>query len=350
MYMFLVYLLILIFFLVRAINKKNYKIPIILVILLILITGLRKNGYDLNNYLINFLELNSIGDVIKTIIEPGYAFFSYLFKTIFFPDKFAFTLYMLFIATISITLKFETMNKFSKLPLLSFIFYFLCFFIYNDYTQIRHGIAIAFCFYSLQFMYKRNLKKYLIFVTMACLFHYSAIFFLPVYFIKNFNIDKKKLLILLALSFCLSFVEIKTILLFLNNNFFHLDYLSNKLNLYDTGNLSFFNSSNLFKIIFISMYFIFVYDKNDEKSKICFNTYLYGIILFNVLCSYSIIAYRSNAFFRMTEIILLSDYIAKISNIKYKWLNAIFVFCIICYYLYNFTIICLDPNYLIYTF
>lgn len=352
MYILFIYLLILLLFILNAVEKKDFKIPIILLVSLILITGFRKTGYDLGNYFTHFQEMNSFKNVLLTIFEPGYAFCALVFKkvfTIFMSDSNAFTVFMLFIATVSLILKYKTINKFSKLPIIAFSFYFLCFFIYNDFTQIRHGIAIAFCFYSLNFVSEKKPWKYLACVIMACLFHYSAIFFLPVYFVKNMRIDKKRLVIIILLSFLISLLDIKAIMLFINNNIIHSSYITNKLNLYTADGVGLFSYSNIFKIIFIFMYVYFVFDKEDLNDKICVNTYILGIVLFNILSSYSIVAYRVNAFFRMTEVILLSNYISKLPSIKYRKLNTIFTIGVVCYYVYKFVLIALDPNYLIYS-
>lgn len=351
MYIFVIYLLLLLMFILNAYKEKKFNIPIILVIFLIAITGFRKSGYDLGNYFINFQEMNQLKDVITTLFEPGYAFCALIFKkvfTIFLTDSNAFTVFMLFIASVSIFLKYKTINHFSKLPIFAFAFYFLCFFIYNDFTQIRHGIAIAFCFYSLTFVDKKKPWPYFACVVTACLFHYSAIFFLPVYFLRNIEMDKKKLAIIIITSLLISFLDIKEIMLFINNHLIHSSYIANKLNLYEADSLSLLNYSSLFKMIFIGMYFYFAYDKKDGKDRICVNTYIFGIFLFNVLSSYSIIAYRVNAFFRMTEIILLSNYINKLPDMKYKKLNLIFIVGVICYYIYKFILVIIDPNYLIY--
>lgn len=351
MYIFLIYLLLLLMFILNSIKEKKFNIPIILVIFLIVITGFRKTGYDLGNYFINFQEMNQLKDVITTLFEPGYAFCAFIFKkvfTIFLTDSNAFTVFMIFIASVSIFLKYKTINKFSKLPIFAFAFYFLCFYIYNDFTQIRHGIAIAFCFYSLNFVDDKKPYHYFACILTACLFHYSAVFFFPVYFLRNIKMDKKKLVWIIFVSFVISFLDIKEIMLFVNNHIIHSIYIANKLNLYAADSLSLFNYSSLFKIIFISMYFYFVYDKENVKDRICVNTYLFGIFLFNVLSSYSIIAYRVNAFFRMTEVLLLSNYISKLPDIKYKRFHTIFIIGVIGYYIYKFILIIVDPNYLIY--
>lgn len=59
---------------------------------------------------------------------------------------------------------------------------YICLFEYQyAFTRIRQGIAISFILLSIQFIKKRDFKKYLMFVLLATLFHRSAIFLLFLY-------------------------------------------------------------------------------------------------------------------------------------------------------------------------
>ena len=150
--------------------EKNKKISLVLIITLILITGLRKSGYDLDNYRIHYNEMNNITDIFLTIYEFGFSFIAYIFNKF----NIGFHSFMLFIAFLSISLKTRTFNKLSPYPIISFLLYYIIFFIYNDFTQIRHGLAIGICFYSILFM--KDIKfKLLSFILLASHIHYSNI-------------------------------------------------------------------------------------------------------------------------------------------------------------------------------
>ncbi|MDD3139525.1 MAG: EpsG family protein, partial [Lachnospiraceae bacterium] len=60
---------------------------------------------------------------------------------------------------------------------------------FTGLSAIKQGIAISFCLYSLIYVYKRKPIKFLLFVSIAFLFHASALAFFPVYFLGFY--DKK---------------------------------------------------------------------------------------------------------------------------------------------------------------
>lgn len=54
------------------------------------------------------------------------------------------------------------------------------------FNSVRQGIAISICFYAFSFIIERIPKKYLLWILVAAIFHKSALFLLPFYFINRF--------------------------------------------------------------------------------------------------------------------------------------------------------------------
>ena len=50
---------------------------------------------------------------------------------------------------------------------------------------VRQSVAIMMFYYSFRYIKEQNLKKYLILNGIGCLFHSSAILFIPLYFVLN---------------------------------------------------------------------------------------------------------------------------------------------------------------------
>ncbi|MBS6642770.1 MAG: EpsG family protein [Clostridiaceae bacterium] len=71
---------------------------------------------------------------------------------------------------------------------------------FDSFNGIRQYIAAAIIYWAFQFIIKEELKKWLIAVSCAALFHYTAIIMLPVYFIRKFNFRIKRSLIIIATS------------------------------------------------------------------------------------------------------------------------------------------------------
>ena len=342
--MLVLYCILIVLTLIYAYYKKDNKVPLFLILILTIITGLRYDcSYDLDNYFIHFGEINSISDVLNGTYELGYSFLGLVFKKI----GLGFQTLIFIVASISIFLKTKTMEKLSPIPILSFYIYFLSFFIYNDFTQIRHGLAIAFTFYAILFI-EKSTWKYFTLVLLACLFHYSAVCFIPIYFIRNINLTWKKFSIICVGSLLLSLINFPQLLNWLNDSLFDWKYLTVKLELYKNSVGSIFELGFFLKIIFLMMFLIFAYDNKNRIQQLCVNIYAFGIFTFGALSSFSIIAQRTNAYFKMFEIILIPFYIMQIPKMKHKHIHYCFVGCILTYYLVKFILLMFDPAYLIY--
>lgn len=117
-------------------------------------------------------------------------------------------------------LSFSRYVKRVNLGMLVWIFIFIYYF--TLYGLVRMGISTSIIAYSLKYLELRRKRKYMFFVIIATLFHYSAIIMIPVYFLVNFpsrsshsnrkkkvQFDKYRILLLLAVP--LIFLLIKYI-------------------------------------------------------------------------------------------------------------------------------------------
>lgn len=98
---------------------------------------------------------------------------------------------------------FKTLYRYSaNIPLSILILVsFGCY--YFSLNTMRQACAISIFFYSIKYIEFRNMKLYLLCVSFACVFHYSALIFLPLYFFLNRRISYKSIFIV---SFCIYIV------------------------------------------------------------------------------------------------------------------------------------------------
>lgn len=343
--MILLILVISLIYLTYSIKNKNFKIPLFLILTLILFAGLRfKYGYDYDNYSTIFNEISTIKDVVNTVIEKGFALVILLFKKI----GFGFQTFLLFIAFLSINCKIAVMKKMSVFPIVSFIIYFLIFYLYNDAEQIRHGVAIGFCFLAVYFLLenKRIIAWLLIFLAISM--HYSAIFFIIVPFIYKIKMKKKSYFLILIGAILLSFINVFEIIDWINSNFLEISYLTTKLETYQGATSNVISLSLILRVVFISFYIYFAFDDKNEKETSFVNIYFLGIILFCLLTSIPVLAARSTVYMRYFEILLMPLYMKKYENMENRNLQKLFVSGYWMYYLFTFINAVLDPKYLIY--
>ncbi|HEY1405031.1 MAG TPA: EpsG family protein, partial [Spirochaetota bacterium] len=140
--------------------------------------GLRwKTGSDWDYYYANYSGLSVPG------FEPGYLFLVKVFSAM----GLSYTTFLLFISFVPLILIVFFLYKKSD-----FYFASLSFFVVNYMLSFmggnRQSIAIGILCVSVLYIEKRALTKFLICVGIATLFHYSALAFLPAYYIARMRL------------------------------------------------------------------------------------------------------------------------------------------------------------------
>ena len=348
--MFLLVYLILILLCIYL-KYKDVKLNLypIIVVLLILYAGLRSNyGYDYENYVIYFNEINSLSDVFNTGYEKGYATLIYIFKNF----GFGFSTLLLFIAFVSVGLKSITIKRQSIFPELSLLIYFLLFYVYNDVEQIRHGISVSFCFYSFNYLMRDDFKSKIISIflyILSVLFHTSSILFILVILLKDRKISNKGMISLVCASIILGMVNIFGILELINNALLHSAYLNVKLAAYNNESQPLINASLIIKCVFLAMYYLTAYDKKDRKHRLLFNTYFLGILLTCALNSIPILTARGTLAMRYMEIFIYPICLKKLIDGKTKKYQNALILLFGLYYFVKFFQYILVPEYFFYT-
>ena len=323
-------------------NKQN-KISIYIVCLLVLFVGLQNNfTSDYSNYYNHFTEINNIYNVITSIYEIGFDFLILFIKKL----NFGFHTLLLVIACTSILIKYYVINKISPWPCISFIIYFIYFFVYNDVSQIRHGLAIALCFLSVLFINKKLILSFLL-ILLASTFHTSALFFIPALLIDKFPINKKSILVFLILTCFISLIDIYNLINFLNDNFIHSFYISFKLDSYGASSaIPLLQFGFWFRVIFAIYYFKSCIDNSDHQHILFFKIFLLGIVMYCLTSSISILQARVSVYYMYMFLPMMGNVFNNIYINKNKKDIIFFVF-IMTYLIIRFVLL-VNGNYFSY--
>ena len=119
--------------------------------------------------------------------DKGFFFLSVLIKTLT-SDWVA---YATIIAFIGLWILIKGINKYSMFPLFAFALYMSRFMFGRQFIQIRAGVSIAIVFWGMQYVAKRDLKRYLVVIFVASLLHMSAWIALPAYFLHKIKLKPK---------------------------------------------------------------------------------------------------------------------------------------------------------------
>ncbi|MGL5543707.1 MAG: EpsG family protein [Cetobacterium sp.] len=297
-----------IFFTEDIYEKQILTLPLTI---LIFYTGTRLNvgGYDYHVYKY-FYELpyfqNPYGYEKFFLILKDFSKFiglNYNFFLFFLSLIFNFVIYKIFIT-------------YSIYPTLSFLIYLSTFYYWHNFTIIRNFISILIFWISLKYILQRKLIPYICLITVACLFHKTAIILYPLYFFLNYKHNKRSLFYLLGISIIIN--PLSYFIFKLNISFLGL---SERLNRYshivEHGN--FYEFLELLIFVFVSLFFIKFANKKDN---LFLNLNIIALFTFISFYRFAIIL-RFLEYFRVGIFISIPFILSKIEN---KWIrNLLFI-------------------------
>ncbi len=111
------------------------------------------------------------------------------------------TLYFLTISILSFFFLYKAFDKYCMYPILGICAYVSRFYLTRNFMQIRAGLSYAIILMAVQYITKKDWKRYFAWVFVAYLFHHSAIIAVPVYFLCMVNIKKKHIVMGLGMAF-----------------------------------------------------------------------------------------------------------------------------------------------------
>ena len=194
LYIVLLFLVVVSFFEDEEIHNQKLMMTIFILVIT-LCSAFRPEGVDKDylSYLDYFYDPTS-GMALLT--EPSFKLISSIAR--FFDAP---LLIFIIYAFLAIPLKAYSIAKLSPFCYLSFLVWFTHLYIVQDLTQIRVAVASAIYLFSIPYLADGRKKIYLLLIVFSILFHYSALFLLPIAFVGNKPLSKKWIIILLLLPF-----------------------------------------------------------------------------------------------------------------------------------------------------
>jgi hypothetical protein len=294
--------------------------------LLVFLSGLRGSvDGDYESYLDIYNKVTIHYKDYSNIVEPGYIFLNRIaFKT-----NLGFNFLVFIMAILTILPKILIFHKLStNLPFTLIIFFSTSFFIF-DFTQIRQAFAIGVFIYSLRFIIEKKIFLYFSFVSLASLFHVSALILPLGYFLFNKNFGKKTLYFIVLMCSLISFLQIKINLFdILFDKTLLIDNFNEKLNIYQQSDI---NSYISIKQILFGFLFIYIKNSvyaNHKYLNILVNLYIFGILFATILNQISEVAFRIKWYFFWTECLLVVTLVSHFARNRLPakfFLNSVFI-------------------------
>lgn len=168
----------------KSLNRKSFWVPLIVLVLFASIRSYRV-GTDGRTYVIPFIsQLDVEYFQFQENIEIGYQLLEYLLLSLTSDYFWLFFVTSLFIVYCYLTIikKFSVNYGFS-------VFLFITLGIYTFFFNgLRQGLAMAIFALALPYLLEKRLIPYLIICFLASLFHLTALFMIPFYFLVNLRI------------------------------------------------------------------------------------------------------------------------------------------------------------------
>ena len=319
-----IYLLVSVLFLFSQFNnsKNTIKSVIFFIVasMVILLSSFRSVdvGPDTIHYLSHFyfwsdypisLSIFSIGG-----LEPGFILLNKVISRIG-DDQLTFIMSTSIITLIPL---FIWVYKKSINPLMSIYLFIALNQWYSTMVVIRMWLAIVILLYSFDYIVKRDLKRYIIAIFIAMLFHRTAIIALILYFIYPFKINKKLLLV-----FAISTIVLYSLGPIIWN---FLASFSRSNDVMETR-----GGINLFIFLWSSVIFIYCITKGqftNPHDKLFFLGLIIGATL-QALALHGAVLTRLVKYFTVPCIVVLpSVYTVLLSKFREKW--VCFVINLIC--------------------
>lgn len=170
-------------------SRQMLMLPVVL--MLIGIAGLRyETGGDWDVYTRLFLKFPDLESLRYNPLlihnkhaEEGFILLCAIIKTL------GGTIQTLFfvVTAFNITLIASVLPKYTKYPVLALLCYYCILYFNLEMIFIRQAIAVALCFYALQYISDRKPLRFILLVLLASCFHRVAVVLLPFWFV----LDKK---------------------------------------------------------------------------------------------------------------------------------------------------------------
>jgi hypothetical protein len=324
-------------------NTFRYKSDVLMIIFVLLtfFVGFRSELVDRDyvSYLTNFYVITHYEDYggtgVLPIFEPGFVLIVKLCNYVFL-NNYVVAVMTVF-AFLSLGLKFFVIKKLSYNPFLVILLYFSYFFIYQEMTQIRNGLACSLFFVAVMFYLENKKHLTILCILLAIAFHQSAILYFFIFLLDTKSFNKYKYVSLFLAGVLLGIIRLPIVGLLSSVD---LGEVSNKLATYKqltevgfVDDVNFLNVINLFSLA-ITAYLIFcvIKQKLQDTRLILFLKFnIISIFIFGFLVDFSSIAFRITELFWVFFIFLFA-YLSKL--LPFKSFNIYFVVGVAAIYFY----------------
>lgn len=227
-------------------------------------------------------------------------------------------------------LKFIAMRRLGIFLGLSAVLYFATIFVSSDINQIRQGLSMGICMYAIVFIRDRSLWRFVLCVLLATTFHYTAIVFMPAFWIGNMKLNRKFLIVATCVLLANYFISHIYLL-----NILSLDRLAllgegmvDKFSSYLEGDEGFETAITIIIRLATFGFLLFFADKmrlEERNKRIFINLYFFSLVVYFFVSGQPMIAGRLGSYYKMTEVLFMPGFIIIFTSWRLRLLGYIVI-------------------------
>lgn len=185
---------------------KRYWLMAICIVLAFLAGNRDISWADTEVYVMSFLDYTPTLPDLTQYSQPfgyaemGFYYIGVIVKT--FTSNVA--IYLLVVALLSFFFLYKAFDKYCLYPIFGVCAYVSRFYLNRNFIQIRAGLSYAIILMAVQYITKRDWKRYFAWVFVAYLFHHSALIAVPLYFLCMIDIKKTHIIMGLVIAFIIA--------------------------------------------------------------------------------------------------------------------------------------------------
>lgn len=302
------YLFALIIELSKNVNKK--AILVLVCVALTLFAGFRNpvRWADTGIYVMSFTDYTHSLFEWTPADEPfGYAEYGFYFLGVIFKTfNSNVTAYLTFIAALTFIFMYKDFKRYCYYPIFGVCAYVARFYFNRNLVQIRAGLSYAFVLWAVQYITKKDWKRYFFWVFVAYLFHHSAILAVPLYFLCMIRIKKWHIVVGIVIAFILGGVYTEPIRLMVS------DYAED-LNVTSYVGEEYQREWGLLNpMIYFQLFLLFFYTFSERTLRLTSedyytirNAYFYSTFILISLSMYTALSGRTSSMFSTLEMAII---------------------------------------------
>lgn len=304
----------------------RYRKVVLLVLCLLfcIFAGFRDPDFwaDTDYYLKAFASTSDIfnidfedAGVLEIYREKGFLIISSVIKTFSNSNVF----YLLSISILTFYVFYKVLRKYCIYPLIGFCIYLSRFFLVRNMMQIRSALAFFIVLYFTNLVTEKKFGKFLLIVLLASSIHYSALMFLPAYFICKMELSQKQVLKIVLSVFLFTFLVANVVVLYIVN----IPELKAIIYTYIDENTYGYSSGLTNPMIYFQVCLLIFYTYKETSLKhiddnyyAIRSMYLFGTCLLIVFNLFAVLAGRLSTIFSTYEILMLPSLLYVVDNRK----------------------------------